>query len=165
MSHCPERAEQMAEELLSQSLSRILVHSIFSTKSREHFIKEAVRPQLHGYMAGIFKGCDSPAIVIGSMEDHAHALFVLSKTWPLCDVIQQVKKDSSKWIKARGLLYKNFHWQDGYGAFSVSESHAEQVMQYIENQREHHQKQSFQNEFRAFLKKYKVSYDERYVWD
>ncbi len=149
---------------MAQSLSKLLVHLIFSTKNREHFIKEEIRPQLHGYMAGIFKRCDSPAVVIGSVEDHLHALFVLSKTWALCDIIQQVKKDSSKWTKSKGVFYGNFHWQDGYGAFSVSESQVEQVVHYIDNQREHHQRQSFQDECRAFLKKYKVPHDECYVW-
>ncbi len=116
-------------------------------------------------MATVLKGMDSPAILINSVEDHAHVLFHLSKNHALCDVIESVKKESSKWIKTKTKTYRNFHWQSGYGAFSVSQSSVARVIRYIENQKEHHRRRSFQEEFRAFLKRYQVPYDERYVWD
>ena len=87
------------------------------------------------------------------------------KNYALCDVIESLKKDSSKWIKTKGRSYRNFHWQSGYGAFSVSQFSVAQVVRYIEKQKEHHQRRTFQEEFRAFLKRYQVPYDERYVWD
>ena len=150
---------------MPQSLARVLVHLIFSTKSREPFLSDDIRRELHPYMATILKGMDSSAILINSVTDHAHVLFHLSKNHALCDVIETLKKDSSKWIKTKGRAYRNFHWQSGYEAFSVSQSNVAKVVEYIENQREHHRRRTFQEEFRAFLKRYQVRYDERYVWD
>ena len=150
---------------MPQSLAQILIHLIFSTKSREPFLSDDIRRELHPYMATILKGMDSSAILINSVTDHAHVLFHLSKNHALCDVIETLKKDSSKWIKTKGRAYRNFHWQSGYGAFSVSQSNVAKVVEYIENQREHHRRRTFQEEFRAFLKRYQVRYDERYVWD
>jgi len=148
-----------------QSLAQVLVHLIFSTKNREPVLADDIRPELHPYMATVLKGVNSPAILINSVEDHAHVLFHLSKNHALCDVIESVKKDSSKWIKTKGRTYRNFHWQSGYGAFSISQSNVAQVVKYIEGQKEHHRRRTFQEEFRAFLKRYRVPYDERYVWD
>lgn len=150
---------------MPQSLAQILVHLIFSTKNREPLLSDDIRPELHCYMATILKGMDSSAILINSVEDHAHILFHLSKNRALCDVIETVKKDSSKWIKTKGRTFRNFHWQSGYGAFSVSQSNVAQVVRYIEKQKEHHRRRTFQEEFRAFLKRYQIPYDERYVWD
>jgi REP element-mobilizing transposase RayT len=148
-----------------QSLAQLLVHLIFSTKSREPLLSDDIRPELHPYMATILKHMDSSAILINSVEDHVHILFHLSKNHALCDVIENVKKDSSKWIKTKGRTFRNFHWQSGYGALSVSQSNLAQVVKYIEGQKEHHRRRTFQEEFRAFLKRYQVQYDERYVWD
>ena len=150
---------------MPQSLAQILVHLIFSTKNREPILSDDIRPELHPYMATILGGMDSPSILINSVADHAHVLFHLSKNHPLCNVIEVVKKDSSKWIKTKGKAYRNFHWQNGYRAFSVSQSNVDEVIKYIEDQKEHHRKRTFQEEFRAFLKKYQMPYDERYVWD
>jgi putative transposase len=148
-----------------QSLAQILIHLIFSTKNREPLLSGEIRSELHPYMATTMKGMDSSGILINSVEDHAHLLFHLSKNHALCDVIESVKKDSSKWIKTKGKTYRNFHWQSGYGAFSVSQSNVPQVVKYIAEQKEHHRRRTFQEEFRAFLKRYQVPYDERYVWD
>jgi len=148
-----------------QSLAQVLVHLIFSTKRREPFLSDDIRPELHPYMATILKRMDSSAILINSVADHAHVLFRLSKNHALCDVIETLKKDSSKWMKTKGRAYRNFHWQSGYGAFSVSQSNVAKVVKYIETQNEHHHRHTFQEEFRAFLKRYQVPYDERYVWD
>jgi putative transposase len=150
---------------MPQSLAQILIHLIFSTKNREPVLSDEIRSELHPYMATVLKGVNSSAILINSVEDHAHVLFHLSKNHALCDVIEAVKKDSSKWIKTKGKTYRNFHWQNGYGAFSVSQSHVADVVTYIGNQKDHHPRRTFQEEFREFLKKYRVPYDERYVWD
>ena len=150
---------------MPQSLARNLVHLIYSTKNRESCLGPAIRPKLFAYQAGILAEWDSPAIVIGGDVDHVHTLFVLSKNHALKKVIEEVKKGSSKWIKTQGRAFALFHWQNGYGAFSVSQSHVSRVQRYIEEQEKHHRTISFQDEFRAFLKRYGVEYDERYVWD
>lgn len=150
---------------MSQSLARIIVHLIYSTKHREPFITPEVRTSLYAYQAGIFLNVDSPAIEIGGTADHVHALFELSKKEELCDVIEVVKKESSKWMKTQGPEFKNFYWQGGYGAFSVSPAHAQKARAYILDQESHHREVTFQDEFRKFLKDYDVEYDERYVWD
>ena len=134
---------------MPQSLAQILIHLIFSTKNREPFLPDDIRPELHPYMATILKGKDSSAILINSVEDHAHILFHLSKNHALCDVIKSLKQDSSKWIKTKGTSYRNFHWQSGYGTFSVSQSNLAPMVKYIEDQKEHHRRRTFQEEFRA----------------
>jgi putative transposase len=148
---------------MPQSLANLLVHVIFSTKERRPLIDDPVRAQLHGYMAGILKGIESPALIINSVPDHVHILCAMSKNIAACKLVEEVKTGSSKWMKTQGVPL--FGWQNGYGAFSVSQSGADEVRRYIENQQAHHHKTGFQDEFRRFLEKYRVPYDERYVWD
>jgi REP element-mobilizing transposase RayT len=150
---------------MPQSLANLLVHIIFSTKDRMPFIKQDIEKQLYSYMASIFKECDSPAIIIGGTKNHVHILFSLSRKHCLSKVIEDVKKSSSKWIKTKGLEYKKFYWQNGYGAFSIGISGKMATASYIKNQKEHHRKKTFQEEFLKFLNKYQIKYDERYVWD
>jgi putative transposase len=150
---------------LAQSLSRILVHLIFSTKNREPVLVPEIRTELQSYLAGVLREEECPALQVGGVEDHVHLLFGLSRTRTVAQVVEQVKTSSSKWIKPRGEAFAGFHWQAGYGAFSVSQSNAAAVAQYIRNQEEHHRKVTFQEEYRRFLKRYQVDYDERYVWD
>ena len=150
---------------MAQSLSSILIHLVFSTKNREPLFTPEIEPELHAYMATVFQGCKSPSLLVGGTGDHIHALFVLSRTWALADIIEEVKTNSSKWIKTKGRSWRNFHWQSGYGAFSIGQSQAQQVKNYIANQKAHHRRRSFQDEIRALLKKYEIDYDERYVWD
>lgn len=150
---------------MSQSLAKILVHVIFSTKNRHPFLKDDVRDELHRYIATILKDHESPAILIGSVENHIHILCSQSKNYTTSKIVEEAKKGSSKWIKTKGAAYEKFQWQNGYGAFSVSQSHVDDVVQYIASQKEHHRKMTFEEEFRSFLKKYQVEYDERYVWD
>src|SRR5687768_11942975 len=119
---------------MSQSLAKNLIHLVFSTKHRNAWIPENVRDALYAYQAGIFQEWESPAIVIGGVEDHIHALFVLSKNHALKKIVEEVKKGSSKWMKIDGPKNKDFYWQSGYGAFSVSCSNVEEVRSYIQNQ-------------------------------
>jgi REP element-mobilizing transposase RayT len=149
---------------VAQSLARNIIHLVFSTKHREPTLTTELRPRLHAYMSGILTNWDSPAITIGSVTDHAHLLFVLSKNHALCKVVEEVKKGSSKWVKDNGGP-DHFHWQNGYGAFSVSPSNLEQVAAYVDHQEEHHRKTTFQDEFRGILKRHGIDFDERYVWD
>ena len=153
---------------MAQSLAKNLIHLVFSTKNRERFIADAIRPHLHAYMGTVLKNVKSPSLLINSVEDHVHVLFSLHRTKALSDVVGDLKASSSKWIKTQSSDLATFGWQGGFGAFSISESNVPAVRAYIENQREHHSKVSFQDEMRAFLKflkKHGVEYDERYLWD
>lgn len=150
---------------MGQSLNRVYVHLVFSTKHRQPMILDLIREELYGYLGGICKKLDCNPIQVGGYNDHVHILCLLSKKIPLMDLVEKVKANSSKWIKTKGTDFENFYWQNGYGAFSVNPSEIEVVKNYILNQEEHHRKKSFQEEFMAFLKKYNVEYDERYVWD
>ncbi|HOY58679.1 MAG TPA: IS200/IS605 family transposase [Verrucomicrobiota bacterium] len=147
---------------MPQSLSKILAHLIFSTKHRQPTINDAVRPHLHAYLVGILDNLKCPSLQTGGTNDHVHILFTLGRTVTLSDVVEEVKIGSSKWMKTQGA--PTFAWQAGYGAFSVGESQAATVVGYIQRQEEHHRHLSFQDEFRRFLEKYRVAFDERYVW-
>jgi REP element-mobilizing transposase RayT len=150
---------------MSQSLAKIYIHLIFSTKNREPILPDDIRPHLNSYMGGTLKGLGCSSIEINSEPDHAHLLFVMTRTETLSDIAGRVKKSANDWLRARGSQFANFYWQGGYGAFSVSQSAVEEVRQYIRNQHEHHRRISFQDEFRAFLKRYEIEFDERFVWD
>ena len=128
-------------------------------------IRDQERENLHAYIIGILKNLQSPSLETNSVEDHIHILFSLSKNHALAKVIGEVKESSSAWMKTQDKWYRDFYWQGGYAAFSVSESQVEIVRQYIRNQREHHRKMSFQDELRALFNRHQVEYDERYVWD
>lgn len=150
---------------MPQSLANNLVHLVFSTKHREPWLIDAVRPALHAYLATVFKNLKCPVLILNSVEDHIHILFSLHRTVALATVVEDVKKSSSKWIKTQSAELTQFAWQGGYGAFSVSSSNVDAVRQYIACQAEHHRKISFQDELRAFLSKHKMEFDERYLWD
>lgn len=150
---------------MSQSLVKNLVHLVYSTKHREPWIPKEHREALWAYQAGIFKAMESPALIIGGVEDHVHALFALSKNQALAKVVEEVKKGSSKWMKSDGPRLKQFSWQAGYAAFSVSQSNVEAVAKYIGDQERHHRKMTFRDELRALFTRHAVEFDERYVWD
>jgi REP element-mobilizing transposase RayT len=151
---------------MAQSLAKLWVHLIFSTKDRYPFLADKpIRTDMHAYLATVLRSQDCETIIVGGVEDHVHALFALSKNYPLADVIKEIKRTSSSWMKGVSSKLRQFYWQRGYGAFSVSQSQLEDVTRYIERQEEHHRKVTFQEEYRAFLKRYCVEYDERYVWD
>ena len=150
---------------MSQSLVKNLVHLVYSTKLRQPLIPQAHQAALFSYQAGIFQQWDSPAIIIGGVEDHVHALFSLSKNHPLKKIVEEVKKGSSKWMKAQGPRVAEFSWQAGYAAFSVSQSSMAEVSRYIENQAEHHRNMTLQDELRALFKRHAMEFDERYIWD
>ena len=138
---------------------------MFSTKHRAPFIIPQFEDELHHYLGGICNALDCQTIKVGGYTDHVHILCMLSKKIALMKLVEQVKSNSSKWMKTKHESLANFYWQDGYGAFSVNPSEVETVIKYIANQHEHHEKKTFQDEYRAFLNKYNVPFDERYVWD
>ena len=151
---------------MPQSLVQIYVHIVFSTKHRKPFLKEKeFRERTHRYLADICKNLESPALIVGGIEDHVHILCRFGKTIEIADLIRDLKRDSSKWVKTEQPRLAEFHWQQGYGAFSISPSHVDALMQYIANQEEHHRHESFQDEFRRLCQKYGLEIDERYVWD
>jgi REP element-mobilizing transposase RayT len=150
--------------IMGQSLARLLVHSVFSTKERRPFLRsEEIRTEIYAYIAGILRNLQSPSIIIGGADDHIHILSSLSKNVALSELIGRIKGSSSKRLKEKGI--HGFAWQNGYGAFSVSESQVAAVTAYIANQAEHHRQFSFQDEVRQLLKRHHTAFDERYVWD
>jgi REP element-mobilizing transposase RayT len=159
----PKDNRQLKQTLMSQSLSKIYLHCIFSTKYRQHFIKETIRQDLYAYIVGILSHHHSYVEEIGAYSDHIHILCTLPRTITLADLMSKVKASLSKWFKKQGI--ENFSWQNGYAAFSVSESVVQIIKKYIQNQDKHHKKTTFQDEYREFLKDYSVEYDEKYVWD
>ncbi|MCK4626981.1 MAG: IS200/IS605 family transposase [Phycisphaerae bacterium] len=150
---------------MAQSLARIITHIIFSTKYRKPMIPPEIREELNAYLGGILKRYDCSPIEINCPPDHAHILCCLSKNHALAEILEEVKKGSSKWMKKQSPSLRDFYWQGGYGASSVSQSNVAAVRKYIANQQEHHRKLTFQEEFRAFLKRHQIEFDERYVWD
>jgi putative transposase len=159
----PSRKEPLP---MAQSLSRIWTHLIFSTKDRFPFLTdEQTRRDMHAYLATVLRSHDCQTLLVDGAKDHVHALFALSRKYSISTIVKEVKRTSSSWIKDISRTHRKFHWQNGYGAFSVSQSHLDQVRSYIERQEQHHRRVTFEDEYRAFLKKYEVEYDERYVWD
>jgi REP element-mobilizing transposase RayT len=150
---------------MAQSLARVHLHLIFSTKNRQALLLENIRLDLHAYMATVLNHLGCRALLINSMDDHVHLLFDLGRTVSISAAVEEVKKSSSKWMKTKGELFSQFAWQAGYGAFAVSESNVAEVRAYIANQTEHHRQRSFQEEYRSFLERHGLAYDERYVWD
>lgn len=150
---------------MGQSLVKNYVHIVFSTKHRQPLITESVEQELYAYLGGICNKMESQPIKIGGYTDHVHILCMVSKKIALMKLLEELKSHSSKWIKTKGKAFEKFYWQNGYSAFSVNPAEVEVVINYIANQKEHHSKKTFQEEYRAFLKKYEVEYDEKYVWD
>ena len=150
---------------MSQSLAKIYVHLIFSTKNRERVLTDDLRSDLYAYLGGILNGLGCVPVEINSEPDHVHILLILARTETVSNVVGQVKKSSNDWLRTQDEQFASFHWQAGYGAFSVSQSVVEDVREYLRKQREHHRQKTFQEEYRALLLKYAVEFDERYVWD
>jgi len=148
-----------------QSLSKIILHVIFSTKNREPWLDSDVRPRMRAYLATICRDLGAELVNVGGVADHVHIVTTLPRTLSQADLIERIKKASSKWIKTLDARYRGFFWQRGYGAFSVSPSQLEAVLEYIRAQQEHHRTRTFQEEYRELLRKHGVDFDERYVWD
>jgi REP element-mobilizing transposase RayT len=170
---CPGKAGRRIHEALKgrnkgakkmpQSLSNILLHLVFSTKNRRPLIAPEIEEELWRYVAGVCKAHDCPTHRVGGTDDHVHIACGLARTVAVCDLLEDIKTSSSKWMKTKGVA--DFAWQTGYGAFSVGQSQLDDVVVYVSGQKDHHRRLTFQEEYRAFLDKYRVQYDERYVWD
>jgi putative transposase len=144
---------------------RMLIHVVFSTKNRADLIAPEIENDLFGYIHGIIENNRSKLILANGTANHVHLLISLGRGVSISELIGDIKRVSSSWIKKQDAKFSNFYWQEGYGAFSVGQTEDQAVVEYIANQKEHHRKKDYKTEFRGFLKKYRVEYDERYVWD
>jgi putative transposase len=148
-----------------QSLSKVIIHFIFSTKDRHPWLGVDIRPRVHAYLATICRDVGAEVLRVGGVADHVHVVTTLPRTLSQAEMLESIKKKSSKWIKGLSPDYRAFYWQRGYAAFSVSPSQIEALLTSVGSQEEHHRSRSFQEEYREFLRKHHVQYDERYVWD
>jgi putative transposase len=148
---------------MPQSLSLLVVHVIFSTKDRTPNLSAAITTELYPYLATIVRTAGCECYRVGGAPDHVHLAIRLSRTITIAKLTEELKTSSSKWLKSKSL--KTFTWQRGYAAFSVGPSDLPSLLAYIDGQQEHHPKHSFEDELRAFLQKYAMEHDERYMWD
>jgi putative transposase len=148
---------------MSQSFVQFYAHIVFHTKNNMRLIRPEIEVELYSYLGGILKNYKSNPIQIGGTSDHIHILCTLPKTMAPADLVEEIKKSSSKWIKSKGPHYHNFYWQDGYGGFSISSSGVEAVKKYILNQKEHHKKLSYIDEYKKLLDEYGIPYEEKYL--
>jgi putative transposase len=151
---------------MPQSLAQVYLHIVFSTRERRPFLQDAsVRDEAHNYLGGTCNNLDCPVLRVGGVSDHVHILCRLGRCISVADLVRELKRECSKWVKTKAPDLGDFHWQNGYGAFSVSPGHVEAVRRYIETQEAHHREVTFQDEFRRLLTRYGLEWDERYVWD
>ncbi len=150
---------------MPQSLSNILLHLVFSTKNRKPLIYPDIEPELYAYIVSIHKTMQCPVLKIGGTSDHLHILCRLERIVTVSKLLEETKKSSSKWLKNKDKRLATFAWQAGYGAFSIGMSNVPALVNYIQQQKQHHQKFSFEDEYRLLLKKYQLNYDENHLWD
>jgi putative transposase len=150
---------------MSQSLADMILHIVFSTKGREPFIKPSIEEELYAFISGFCKKVNSPIIKINGVEDHVHILLSLGRTISVSKLVGDIKANSSRWIKTKGQEYNQFAWQAGYGVFSVSRLNINGPLNYIANQKKHHKKITFKEEYLMFLNKAQIQYEEKYLWD
>ena len=149
---------------MAKTYTALFYHIVFSTKNRAPFIKPDIEERVWSYIGGVARKHGLTALQVGGVDDHIHALVMAGPVYAPSEIAQFLKGDSSKWIHEEFNDLRDFAWQDGYGAFTVSKSNISSVIEYIQNQREHHRKRSFQEEYLEFLQKHGVEYDERYLW-
>ena len=150
---------------MPQSLSLVILHVIFSTKDRQAVLDPGTRPKLHAYLATVARNAGCECYRAGGMADHVHLALRLSRTVTIANLVEELKTSSSKWLKTQTSDLASFSWQRGYGCFSVGPTDVAALCSYIDNQENHHRTRTFQEEFRMFLKKYGVEFNEAYVWD
>lgn len=149
---------------MAHTFTNLLTHVVFSTSGRTPLLFDAMRSDVHGYLGGILREMHASPVAIGGTVDYVHFLIRLPADLALADCLRVVKTNSSRWVKERWPERRDFAWQGGYGAFSVSESSRGAVIRYIQDQAQHHRRISFQDEFLALLKRHGVEFDERYIW-
>jgi putative transposase len=150
---------------MAQSLAKVYVHVVFSTKDRELILGEDWRDELFRVMGGTVNKSGCQSLIVGGVADHVHMLFILGRTVTIADAVGRIKSASSAWVNDTRRVRGRFQWQGGYSAFSVSESGVAATREYIARQAEHHARVSFQDELRAFLKEHGLQWDEKYLWE
>jgi putative transposase len=146
---------------MPQSLAKILVHTVFSTKDRRPYLRDRpLRGEMHCYLGGILLKLGCQPIIVGGVEDHVHLLCALSRTCTAAEMVKEIKRGSSLWIKTKDQSLCDFTWQNGYGIFSIGFSQIPPVRDYILNQETHHRIHSYQDEFRELLRRYEIEFDE-----
>jgi putative transposase len=165
LRHLPGGESSIYSHRMPQSLSYLLVHIVFATKDRAPVLTPAIRPDLYAYLATVVRNLDCECFRVGGVADHIHLAIRISRIITIAEIVEKLKSSSSKWLKTQSQTVPDFAWQNGYGAFSVGPSDLNALLKYIDTQEEHHKKQTFQDEYRAFLNKYGVEFDERYIWD
>jgi REP element-mobilizing transposase RayT len=150
---------------MPQSLSQVIIHIVFGTKERRPWLDASIGPPMHAYLAAVCRDCRCEAYRVGGSADHVHLATRLARTITQAELLEKIKKTSSAWIKTQGQQYVDFSWQAGYGDFSIGWSQLEDLVRYIDNQEQHHHRQTFQEEYLNLLKKYHVEFDERYLWE
>jgi putative transposase len=152
------------EVAMAGSYSALFYHLVFSTKDRHPFLTPDLAPRLHEYLGGIVHELGGISIIVGGTADHVHLLGSIAKTVAVADALRDIKAGSSKWVHTTFPSLRDFAWQEGYGAFTVSVTGINRVKGYILNQAEHHRAVSFKEEFIGFLERHGIAYDERYIW-
>ena len=150
---------------MAHTYANLIYHIVYSTKHRQPLIGEDLRDRLYGYMGGIVRGEGGSLMAVGGVADHVHLLVRSKPSLSVSDLVQQIKGSSSRWVNELPDRQETFHWQEGYGAFSVSESGVEKVRRYIRAQEEHHRRFSFKDELVTLLKRHRIPYDEDRLWD
>lgn len=149
---------------MSGTFTKLYYHLVFSTKGRENHLTKNIQEELYRYIAGIIKGEEGFVISIGGMEDHIHILCTIPAKTSVSNMLKQIKGNSSSWFHERFPNTSFFKWQSGFGAFSVSQSQIDKVKEYIQNQKGHHERFDFKDEFRNLLKRHGIQFDEKYIW-
>jgi putative transposase len=150
---------------MPQSFAAVHLHIVFSTKHREPSLLPEITPRLHEYLGGLIRGVKAVPVAVGGMPDHVHLLVGLGREATIADLLRDVKAGSSRWVHDTCPNLGGFAWQAGYGAFAVSRDRVPRVHRYIANQADHHKTETFQDEYRRFLRLHGIEWDERYVWD
>jgi len=150
---------------MANTFTCLQYHLVFSTTTREPWLRSDIEERVWAYLGGIARQNGLKPLLIGGADDHIHMLLGIPPTIPISEALKQLKGGSSGWIKQNITGCRGFGWQDGYGAFTLSKSQESEVKDYIRNQREHHRVRTFQEEYRAFLHRHGIQYNERYLWD
>jgi putative transposase len=150
---------------MPSTYTNLLYHIVFSTKERIPLITDDLQEELYRYIGGIIRAEGAVQLEIGGMADHVHILAKFKPSIAVSEMLGKIKANSSKWANDHKMKMRKFGWQEGFAAFTVSESHVPSVREYIQNQHEHHRKQTYQEEFSALLERHGIEYDPRYLWD
>ena len=150
---------------MAGTFSQVYIQYVFAVKGRENLIRTIFEAEVYKYIAGIIYGKDQKPLAVNGMPDHVHVLVGLKPAMRISDLVRDIKNNSSNFINERGWLKQKFSWQEGYGVFSYSESNYGKVIDYIKNQKQHHQKRNFRQEYMLLLKKFNIHFDEKYLFD